>query len=169
MGGLPRPRKTGEQINKEGLLENGVLAKVCEPTDEIRRKYKPWAIEQPYLQEESNSHAPKRKTRYKRPSWRRGCRLTGMPSGCRSMGRPSGCRSTGGRTAEGRLHRAEGWRPRADGGARRRRRRVDAGGGAVLFPSRRGPSNADGEAAPELSRWGRNAPGKIGGSGFLTL
>ena len=41
MGGLPRPRKTGEQINKEGLLENGVLAKVCEPTDEIRRKYKP--------------------------------------------------------------------------------------------------------------------------------
>ena len=75
----------------------------------------------------------------------------------------------GGRAAEGRLHRAEGWRPRADGGARRRRRRVDAGGGAVLFPSRRGPRDADGEAAPDLSRWGGKAPGKIGGSGFLTL
>ena len=54
-------------------------------------------------------------------------------------------------------------------GARRRRRRTNAGGGAALFPSRRGPRDADGEAAPELSRWGRNAPGKIGGSGFLTL
>ena len=50
---------------------------------------------------------------------------------------------------------------------------MDAGGGAAMFPSRlgrRGPrDDADGEAVPELSRWGRNAPGKIGGSGFLTL
>ena len=128
MGGLPRPRKTGEQINKEGLLENGVLAKVCEPTDEIRRKYKPWAIEQPYLQEESNSHAPKRKTRYKRPSWRRGCRLTGMPSGCRSMGRPSGCRSTGGQTAEWRLHRAEARGRRGGGRGRMAELGVGVGG-----------------------------------------
>ena len=30
MGGLARPRISGEQMNKEWFLENGVMAEICE-------------------------------------------------------------------------------------------------------------------------------------------
>jgi len=75
--------------------------------------------------------------------------------------RRGGC--TGRRPEGGGVAAEGGWwssEVEAQGGRRRRR---------CVVSSRRGPRDADGEAAPDLSRWGGKAPGKIGGSGFLTL
>ena len=54
-----------------------------------------------------------------------------------------------------------------------RRAEVEASGwraeaAQLPFPSRRVPRDAVGEAAPHVSRWAGFAPGKTGGSGFLT-
>ena len=60
---------------------------------------------------------------------------------------------------------------RAGGAAAERSPRLAslASGRDAPFPSRRGPRDADREAAPDLSRWGGMAPGKRGGSGWRTL
>jgi len=131
---MTRPTKTGEQINKEGFLENGVLAKICaEEKDEVQTTEL-----EARLQIDGEAER---------------LQIDGEAKRLQIDGRSSG----GGAAVQGGGQRAEGWRPRADGGARRWRRRADAGGGAALFPPGAALATRTGKPRP-TSRGGEGRP-----------